>query len=156
MCNIQMNFFHSKISKLMDTLPTNNLDPASTLAAALNKWNGAHDRNMFTLKEINETETVEIIKLLGNNTSFRDDKLDARTIKIAADILYSPRTHLINLSITKTTFANKWKIACVLPLYKGKNKDCLQPGSYRPICLLSVISKIVEKAVQRQLVKFMK
>ena len=42
-----------------------------------------------------------------------------------------------------------------MPLYKGKGLDSMQLGSFRPISLLSVMSKLVEKMVQLQVMDFM-
>ena len=45
------------------------------------------------------------------------------------------------------------KVARVKPLHK-KNST-LEAGNYRPVSILSVVSKILEKAVHSQLVKFL-
>ena len=73
---------------------------------------------------------------------------------MASDIVL-PLQKVINLSLTQKKFANKWKIANVIPLYKGKGLVRTSPASYRPISLLPVTAKIVEKAVQFQLLEFM-
>ena len=43
----------------------------------------------------------------------------------------------------------------VIPLHKGKGLLQHEPNSYRPITLLPVISKLVERSVQEQIVRFM-
>ena len=43
----------------------------------------------------------------------------------------------------------------MVPLYKGKPEDHLRPEAYRPISILPVVSKIVEKKVQAQVMKYM-
>ena len=62
---------------------------------------------------------------------------------------------ITNLSLRKLKFTNKWKLARVLPLYKGKDKYKTSPESYRPICLLPILLKMVEKYVQIQIMNFM-
>jgi hypothetical protein len=47
------------------------------------------------------------------------------------------------------------KIAEVIPIYKGKDSDIHDFGNYRPISLLPVFSKILEKAVHWQLYQYM-
>ena len=54
------------------------------------------------------------------------------------------------------TFANKWKIGKIIPIFKGKGKDPQLPESFRPVSLLSSVSKIVEKTVQEQVNNHMK
>ena len=81
--------------------------------------------------------------------------IDSKSIIVAVLDLYKPITFLINLSIMKGTFATRWKTARIIPLHKGKGADCQQTKSYRPISLLSPVSKLVEKAVQEQLLSFL-
>ena len=54
-----------------------------------------------------------------------------------------PLTRLFNLSIVKGTFHSKWKVARITPLYKDGAQD--SRDNYRPISLLSVPSKVMEK-----------
>ena len=60
---------------------------------------------------------------------------------------------MINLSIRKGEFVNKWRIGKVVPLLKSKELDVQDPKSYWPVTILPTISKIAEKAVQTQLQK---
>ena len=58
-------------------------------------------------------------------------------------------THLINLSIKSGVVPSEWKQAKVVPLFKSGNKDDLDNS--RPISILPILSKILEKAVFHQL-----
>ena len=49
----------------------------------------------------------------------------------------------------------KWKLARLLPIIKDKDSNKLDPAQYRPISLLSTVSKIVERAAQIQLLKYL-
>ena len=51
-------------------------------------------------------------------------------------------------------FPPKWKIAKVVPLYKGKGSK-LEPQNYRPVAILPILSKVLERAMFRQLVSYM-
>ena len=55
---------------------------------------------------------------------------------------------IFNLSIQTAIFTDDWKLAKV-PIYKGDEKDNV--GNYRPILVLSVISKVFERIVFDQL-----
>ena len=50
-------------------------------------------------------------------------------------------------------FSRKWKIAKVIPVHKGNEKDDM--NSYRSISLLSVIAKIFEKLFYNQLYDYL-
>ena len=59
-------------------------------------------------------------------------------------------THLINLSLTTGLVPNKWKIAKVKPIHKKGNTN--DYNNYRPISVLNTSSKILERAVHKQLI----
>ena len=73
----------------------------------------------------------------------------ARFVKDAASVLTKPILHIINLSIDQNLVPNDLKNTRVVPLFK-KNKRC-EVRNYRPVSVLSVISKILERAVYTQL-----
>lgn len=54
--------------------------------------------------------------------------------------------HLFQLSLTTGTLPDEWKCAAITPVYKGRGSR-QAPSSYRPISLLSVLSKVLERLV---------
>jgi hypothetical protein len=72
---------------------------------------------------------------------------------LAAPIISPIITHLINHSFTTCTFPNNWKKARVTPIFKAG--DPAEPGNYRPISILPVISKVIERVVFDQLYKYL-
>ena len=88
-----------------------------------------------------------------NSHAFGDDLIDAGSLKIGKEILAKPIAWIVNLSLGTCEFVTDWKVARVLPLLKGKDCDQINPASYRPVSQLSVLSKIAERTVQRQLLE---
>ena len=76
--------------------------------------------NLPLLREVSLIVVVNAIKSLVNTTAYGHDRLDEMSLKMAAEHLYKPLTYLVNLSLRKSMFANKWKIERVVPLFKGK------------------------------------
>ena len=64
-------------------------------------------------------------------------------------------THIVNLSIGTSVFPQVYKWAKVVPLLKSTTADTTLPKSYRPVALLPVLSKVLEKIVFSQLVKYL-
>ena len=156
MADIQIDCFVNKSNRLAAEIPETTGDPHWVLKKALEKWgNKARDRKKFSLREITILETADLINKLGNTKSFGHDQIDALSLKIVASSLLKPINFLINLSLTSKKFANQWRIGKLIPLFKGKGLVKVDPINYRPIAILPVTSKIVERAVQLQLVKFM-
>ena len=56
-------------------------------------------------------------------------------------------------SVYTGIFPSCWKVATVVPIYKGKG-DLSMPASYRPISLCSTIGKLLEKIVSSQLLQY--
>jgi hypothetical protein len=74
-------------------------------------------------------------------------------LKDVAHEIAVPIAYIINLSLRSGRVPNDWKIAEVIPLHKSGCKD--DPNNYRPISILPVLSKILEKAVHKQLMAYL-
>ena len=61
----------------------------------------------------------------------------------------------MNLSLTTLTFPKAYKVGKVVPLYKGKDSSVTAPKSYRPVALLPMTSKVLERVVHTQLMSYM-
>lgn len=81
------------------------------------------------------------------------DTLPALVLKYISDILAPVLCSLINLSIANSTFPDSLKLARVVPLFKGGDSSCL--GNYRPISILNIFSKILEKHVYKHLYSYL-
>ena len=75
---------------------------------------------VFSLEAVTPTEIEKIIRSLKNSKASGIDELDTYILKLVKDIIVPAVCHIINLSIEQKKFPTKWKIAKVVPLYKGK------------------------------------
>ena len=74
-------------------------------------------------------------------------------VKKFADVLAIPITHIVNLSLSSGVFPDEMKLAFVTPLLKKPNLPLDDLNNYRPVSLLSFLSKLVERVVAKQLSK---
>ncbi|KAL4238884.1 hypothetical protein ACF0H5_003591 [Mactra antiquata] len=73
------------------------------------------------------------------------DGLSPKFLRLSAKVISKPVTKIMNLSVTKNIFPNHFKIAKVTPIHKkGATSD---KSNYRPISILPVLSKIIERHV---------
>ena len=81
------------------------------------------------------------------------DNIPTYLLKLAIPYVVNSLTYIYNLCIQKNIFPKIFKTAKVIPL--PKNTDRTDPNNFRPISLLSVLSKPLEKHVHRHLSTFM-
>lgn len=98
-------------------------------------------------------EIQTIISKLPNTSSVGDDGIPTGFVKQNAEALSAPLALLFNESLSTGIFPDLFKKAVVVPLFKSG--DRLDISNYRPISLLSVFSKILEKLVHSRLMKFL-
>ena len=106
----------------------------------------------FSLSSVQPDEVEKIISSLSNSTSFGMDMIDTYIIKLIKHDIVPALTHIINLSITKKIFPISWKKAKIIPLHK--KDDILNPKNYRPVALIPVFSKVLERVIFNQVVAY--
>ena len=144
------NFFLDKIKRLRQNIPAATADPLMKLREAT-----SHRNCSLNLKLVSEDHVLKLIKNLRNSSATGVDYIDTRTIKLVADLIAPQVTHIINLSILTSTYPTMWKWAKVIPLLKSTQLDSIMPKSYRPVALLPVLSKLLEKVVFSQVVEYL-
>lgn len=106
----------------------------------------------FVWEDINDREVYkELMKLKSNKKS----SLEGYNTSVIADTaLYiaRPLQHIFNLSYGRSKVPEKFKMAKVIPLFK--KGEITDPGNYRPISLLSIFSKILEKLMYKRITKY--
>jgi uncharacterized protein YlbG (UPF0298 family) len=101
---------------------------------------------------VNETEVEKIIKNL-KNASAGYDGVHAKVVKASYKEFLTPLTHVMNLSLLQGTFPDTMKIAKVIPLYKSG--DHMSISNYRPVSILPLFSKILERLMYSRIISFM-
>ena len=103
----------------------------------------------FKISKISEQFVLKELCKLNPTKSTGIDGIKPRFLKDGAKIIASAITHIINLSIESEKVPDLLKKAIVKPLFKKGSR--LEVGNYRPVSLLCITSKILEKAVYVQL-----
>ena len=78
------------------------------------------------------------------------DLLSAKMLKATATSIAPAVTSLFNLSLAQGLLPAEWKLARIMPIPKSQEKS--DPANYRPISLLSILSKLLEKHVKAYLI----
>ena len=109
----------------------------------------------FEFKEITSIEVLTALRKLPSGKSVVLDLVSNELLKLCAcSAVCSSLATLFNMSLSQGSFPAVWKSAIITPILKaGKNASL--PQSYRPVALLSCLSKVLERFVHEQLSSFL-
>ena len=107
----------------------------------------------FVFKPVTPDQVFRMLRQLPNGKATGSDSIPNELLKITASSVSSPLAALFNLSLSQGVFPSDWKKSILSPQPKPE-KDLTQPVSYRPIALLSCVSKVFERLVHEQLLDF--
>ncbi|CAB4032685.1 Hypothetical predicted protein, partial [Paramuricea clavata] len=95
---------------------------------------------ILTVEEVQAVlETLDVTKATG------PDNVPARLLKETAPVISTSLCTLFNKSLSQGALPEDWKIANIIPVYKKGEKEYAE--NYRPISLLSIVSKVLERCV---------
>ena len=107
----------------------------------------------FKISPISEPFVRNYLRNLNSKTASGIDNLSARILSYAAPIIAPVITRIINLSITTSTVPKRWKCGRVTPLFKGGISN--EMNCYRPISILPLLSKVLERHVFDEFYSFL-
>ena len=134
-------YFADKNAKLRSGLLSTDVDPPAS---------GSYKNKFVSFWTMSEEEVLKIIKSTPNK-SCDLDPIPTSLVLDCISVLLTPITNIVNYSLQEGSFPSCFKTAHVTPLLKkaGLDKNILK--NYRPVSNLSYISKLIEKAVARQI-----
>ena len=144
--NMFKDFFSSLADKLVSKLPKPSNKYGERYVSSY--YENLNIGSSFDLNTVEEESVKKILKDLKPSKAPGIDNITGRFLKDGANILALPIAQLCNLSISLSSFPKLCKTAKVKPLFKKGHKT--DPQNYRPISLLPIISKIIERVVHDQ------
>ena len=108
----------------------------------------------FALNDVSLSFVYDQLRNLKGNKATGLDGIPARLLKDGASAIAKPIAYLINLTIRSGEIPSEWKEAKVTPTFKSGKRN--EENNYRPISVLPLISKIMERTIQVKLVAFLK
>ena len=94
---------------------------------------------------ISEEKILQIIRSLNPNKAHGWDEISVRMIKLSDTALVAPLKIIFTNCLRSGIFPQIWKHANVVPVHKKNEKNV--KGNYRPISLLPIFGKILEKLI---------
>ena len=97
----------------------------------------------YDFPSVTEEEIFKALKSLDVTKATGMDEMSAKYISLAAPVLARHLSRIINITFSNETFRDLWKHAKVFPIFKSGTHTEL--NNYRPILILTFLSKIIEK-----------
>ena len=140
------NKFNLFFTNIAQTLARDNkYDGTKNFKYYLNK----HINTVFNFENVDEDTVRKTIQTLPSKNSCGLDGISSKLIKIIEPAIIKPLTLLINQVLKTGIFPDELKIAKLIAIFKKDDPTLFK--NYRPISLLSTISKIIEKIIFTQL-----
>ena len=135
------NFFVNIGPSTASKIPASNISPTSYLR-------GNYENSFFSAP----VTSNELQKLFDNlkDSACGWDNFDSKVIKYSSTEFINPFLHICNLSLEKGVFPRQLKIAKVIPLFKSG--DDMLFSNYRPVSILPIFSKILERIMYNRLI----
>ena len=142
------SFFINIGEKLANLIPRSNRTAIDYLESFISRLS-----SNFSFTPIKIEETEKLLCNLPTNKATGLDNYQASLLKLAAIPIAPSLTWIFNHSLNTGQFPDEWKQAKITAIHKKGPK--VDTGNYRPISVLPVISKLIEKIVHQQLYKYL-
>lgn len=109
--------------------------------------------NSLALLDVDEAEVESLILQLNNDSAVGWDGISPLLLKNCKNVLVPHITYLFNCCLQNGVFPDALKKALVHPIHKGGDRNCV--NNYRPISVLPVLSKILERILNNRLKDFL-
>ena len=123
-----------------------------TVKVCPNRFMGDIVSQSIFLEPVTPQEITTIIKSLKNGATGYDE-ISNKILQLSLAPITSPLSFLCNRSLTEGVFPSELKLANVLPLFKSGEPMLF--NNYRPVSLLSTLSKVFEKIMYSRLLTFL-
>ena len=139
------HFFSNIASNIVENIPQSLNSYRSYLTES-------HATNFF-MNPVVPNDLITSTGMLKPKSSSGYDNISNKILKETINEVVLPLTHIFNLSFINGIIPDKMKTEKIVPVFKSGDAQCL--NNYRPISLLPVISKLMEKIVHKRLMNFM-
>ena len=109
--------------------------------------------SLFAFKHVSAAQIRKTVDLLPSQASTGNDNISTAMLKNSPMAIMQALELIFNASISSGILSDKSKHAIITPIYK--RGDIYDLGTYRPISLLPIISKVFEKRINEQLGEYL-
>ena len=131
-------FFHSVLTKPSEPISSSSVQGVN---------------EVLCLLTINSSDVYNVMTQLDPNKAMGIDGISPKVLKHCAIALCEPIAYLCQLSIDQGYLPGEWKLHLITTIFKSGDRS--QICNYRPISLLCIISKVLEKLVFNHVIDYL-
>ena len=105
--------------------------------------------NVLSELEFTEGDVAQAIARLRPDTSTGPDNISARMLKLCSTSISEHLVNIFNSSVSSGKVPKDWKISRITPIFKKGDASVI--SNYRPISLLSLVDKLLERLIHTAL-----
>ena len=109
--------------------------------------------NRLTSIVFNDESILKIIRALDVNKAHGHDDISIRMIKLCDKSIFPAISLIYKNCINSGIFHNIWKKSNIVPVHRKGDKEVV--GNYRPVSLLPIFGKILERLIFNSLFEFL-
>lgn len=141
--------FIQKSKDIINSIPESNINPLDHYQKVI-----GHNHPKFEFKQISMHELRAIISNMTPTGSSGYDYISMRTVKNARKVLEPVLLNLINQVIAKIWYPDSKKNEKIVPILKALKEEIFT-DRWRPIHLVPIFAKIIDKVLIKQLLAYM-
>ena len=101
--------------------------------------------------EISQPDVFDILTSLDASKACGIDNFNPKIFKYCAAPLLQVICHLFSVSLQNSSIPQEWRTHCVIPIFKTGDRSSV--CNYRPISLLCILSKVLERIVYNNIIR---
>ena len=122
--------------------------------ASVNEIRRRHKCKHFSFSSVGVGYIKDLLVSINPNKATGSDNISPRVLAVSSEALAVPLINLINQCIAANTWPSLWKCSNVTPLFKKDSPT--DKTNYRPVSVLTSLSKIFERVQHDQTLVFSK
>ena len=109
--------------------------------------------NRLSSTTSSQDDIAKIIQNLHSGKAYGHDSISICMLKIFGPAIYKPLAIIFKQCVDTGIFPSEWKKGNIVPIHKKGDKQTLK--NYRPVSLLPIYRKIIERLMFNEMFKFL-
>ena len=116
---------------------------------SINNIGKGNIKTTFSFRTATTSDIEELISEINDNKPMGNDLIPPKILTTLKEYISEPIEYIINLIVSEGCFPDQAKISSITPAFRKDDRTL--KTNYRPISVLSALSKVLEKFLFKQM-----